>query len=172
VDDSAPKPADEDAPAASDKSQLLEAFDGVVNREREKAVQSRSLPMARRTHTAVLVLCIVAWGTLAYVWLAKPDWLFPPDPASQLSPAERESRLRFGMFLERERVLDFRATHGRLPANLAEAGDVEEGIDYTATGESTFVVSATVRDSVLTLNESERADELLKQAGVAPSRPR
>lgn len=159
-------------PTPAGKHELLAAFDGVVAREREKTIESRSLPVARRTHLLVLGLCILSWGALTYTWLAKPAWLFPQDQAAGLTPAEREARLRFGMYLERERVLDFRATHHRLPASLAEAGDVEEGIEYMVSGESTFVVSAMVRDSLLTLNESQSAEELLKPAGLTPSRPR
>ena len=159
-------------PARPEKQELLAAFDGVVNREREKAVERRSLPVARRTHAAVLVVCLLSWGALVYTWVAKPEWLFPRDQSASPSAAEREARLRFGMYLERERVLDFRATHHRLPASLADAGDVEEGIKYVASGDSTFVVSAVVRDSLLTLNESQSADELLKPTGITPSRAR
>jgi hypothetical protein len=164
--------ADGNDPVAPEKRQLLDAFDGVVSREREKAVERSSLPVARRTHTAVIVICVLSWGALAYTWLARPAWLFPPDPSTQLTPSQRELRLRFGMYLERERVLDFWATHKRLPRNLAEVGDVEAGIDYMVSGESTFVVSALVRDSVLTLNESQSADDLLRPAGLKPSRGR
>lgn len=159
-------------PASPDKRQLLEAFDGVVNRERVKALESRSLPLARRTHGIMLVVCVLAWGALAYVWLAKPAWLFPGDAAASLSPAEKETRLRFGMYLERERVLDFRKRYHRLPSALAEAGSVEAGIEYSKSGDSTFVVSAMVHDSLLTLNESQNADELLRPTGIRASNPR
>jgi hypothetical protein len=159
-------------PTEPGKRELLEAFDGVLNRERERAVESRSLPLARRTHPALIVICVLSWAALAYTWLGRPEWLFPGDPAANLSPAAREARLRFGMYLERERVLDYRASHHRLPGNLAEAGDVEEGIEYTVRGDSSFVVSALVRDSLLTLNESQNAEELLKPTGIRPSRAR
>ncbi len=154
-----------------DKSQLLAAFDGVVNREREKALESRSRPVARRTHIVVLVLCVISWGTLAYTWLAKPAWLFGPDASATISPREKETRLRFGMYLERERVLDFRRNKHRLPSGLEEAGDVEQGIEYQVSGDSSFVVSAMVGGVLLTLNESQRADDLLKPTGVGPPRP-
>jgi hypothetical protein len=159
-------------PAPPRKGELLDAFDGVVNRERERALERRSLPVARRTHAAMIVVCVLAWGALAYTWLVQPEWLFPTNQSTALSPRERESRLRFAMYLERERVLDYLATHRRLPASLAEAGDVEEGVEYAVLGDSTFVVSATVRDSLLTLNESQPAEELLRPTGIAPSRPR
>lgn len=157
-------------PGTPDKRELLAAFDGVVNRERERAVERRSLPVARRTGAVVLVVCILAWGGLAYTWLGKPAWLFPADPVTGLTEPEKEARLRFGLYLQRERVLDFLATHRRLPASLSEAGDVEAGVEYLVSGDSTFLVSILVRDSVITLNESQPADELLKPAGLAPSR--
>lgn len=165
------RPGESD-PAPPDKRQLLEAFDGVVSREREIAVERRSLPPIRKTHAAVVLACVLCWGALAYTWLGKPEWLFPDDQSGRLTPSQQEARLRFAIYLERERVLDFRAIHRRLPASLAEAGDVEEGVEYLVSGDSTFVVSALVGDSLLTLNESERADQLLKPAGLAPSRAR
>ncbi|HEU5219850.1 MAG TPA: hypothetical protein VFU23_14415 [Gemmatimonadales bacterium] len=168
-----PKPgADSGEPGSPGKDDLLEAFDGVVNRERERAVASRSLPLARRTHWVAIVLCVVAWGALAYIWIGRPAWLFGGDPAASPSRAEKETRIRFGLYLERERVLDYRASHHRLPGSLEEAGDVETGVDYAVTSDSTFVVSAMLRDSLITLNESQSADELLKPTGIAAARPR
>ena len=167
-----PGTAPDGDPAPPRKGELLDAFDGVVNRERERALERRSLPVARRTHAAMIVVCILSWGALAYTWLAQPEWLFPTDQSVALSPVEKESRLRFAMYLERERVLDYLSSHRRLPKTLAEAGDVEAGVEYAVSGESTFVVSAMVRDTLLTLNESQRADELLKPAGISPARPR
>jgi hypothetical protein len=161
-----------DAEGRPDKSELLAAFDGVVKREQEKAMERRAAPVARRTHVIVVVLCVLSWGGLAYTWLAKPAWLFLPDAGARLTPQEQETRLRFGMYLERERVLDFRATYHRLPSRLAEAGDVEPGIEYQASGDSSFVVSAMVRDSLLTLNESQKPDELLRPTGIVLPRPR
>jgi hypothetical protein len=163
---------DQDDPAPPDKRELLEAFDQVVDRERERAVERGSLPMRRRTHLLVAALCVLAWGALAYTWIGKPAWLFPTDPAANLSPAELDRQLRFGLYLSRERVLDYWVEHRRLPATLAEAGDVEAGVEYTISGDSTFVVSVLIRDSLLTLNESQPADDLLKPTGISPGRAR
>ncbi len=163
---------DQEEPSPSDKRELLEAFDKVVDREREKAVERVSRPVQRRTHLVVVALCALSWGALAYTWIGKPAWLFPTGPAANRTPAELETQLRFGLYLSRERVLDYWAEHRRLPATLADAGDVETGIEYTISGDSSFVVSVMVGDSLLTLNESQPADDLLKPTGINPGRAR
>lgn len=159
-------------PAPSEKRELLEAFDQVVNRERDRAVERVSLPMQRRTSLIVAALCVLSWGALAYAWIGKPAWLFSSDPAASRTPAELEAELRFGLYLSRERILDYRATHRRLPATLAEAGDVERGVEYTISGDSTFVVSVMLGDSLVTLNESQPADDLLEPTGIIAPKPR
>lgn len=161
---------DRDDPESSDKRELIEAFDQVVNRERERAVERVSLPVRRRTHIVVVVLCLLSWGALAYTWIGKPAWLFPADPAAGRSLAERESERRFALYLSRERILEYWTLNRRLPATLAEAGDVEPEVEYMISGDSTFVVTVMVGDSLLTLNESQSADELLKPTGLVPRR--
>jgi len=163
---------DQEEPSPPDKGELLKAFDQVVDRERERAVERVSLPVQRRTHVVVAAICVLSWGALAYTWIGKPAWLFPPDPSANRTPAELETQLRFGLYLSRERVLDYWTEHRRLPATLADAGDVETGIEYTISGDSSFVVSAMLGDSLLTLNESQPADDLLKPTGINPGRPR
>jgi hypothetical protein len=164
----------EQDPATPDKRELLDAFDKVVNRERERAVERVSLPTARRTPVVVAALGVLAWVALAYVWLAQPAWLFSAGAVSERTAAEQESDLRFGLYLSRERVLDFWEEHRRLPATLAEAGDVEAGVEYTVSGDSTFAVSVLLGDSLHTLNESQSALPLLEPTGIRPTprRPR
>lgn len=159
---------DQDDPAPSEKRELLEAFDQVVNRERDRAVERVSLPLRRRTSLLVAALCVLTWGALAYTWFGKPAWLFPPDPAASRTAGELEAELRFALYLSRERILDYWAANRRLPATLAEAGDVEQGVEYTISGDSTFVVSVMLGDSLVTLNESQSAEELLKPTGIVP----
>jgi hypothetical protein len=160
--------SDSDAAEPGDKRELVEAFDKVVNRERERVVESASVPQARRTGAIVVVLCVLAWGGLAYTWFAKPAWLFPPDPSKTVTPQQREAALRFGIYLERERVLLFLKRHGHLPKTLAEAGVVEEGVEYVVSGDSTFVVTGGIGNQQFRLNESESAEELLQGTGVKP----
>lgn len=161
---------DQDPEEPKDKRELLAAFDQVVNREHVRAVERASKPLARRTSLAIAVVCVFAWGGLAYTWIAKPAWLFPKDPWADMTPQAKEHELRFAIYLERERVLDFRKQNGRLPSTLAEAGPLEQGVEYVVTGDSTFVISGEINGVQLRLAENEPAEELLKPTGIKPSR--
>ncbi len=154
----------------SDKRDLLAAFDQVLDREQEKKVFSASPPPPTRTSYAVTILCVVAWGWLGYAWLARPAWLFPQELAAVPTPAEAEATMRFGMYLELERVFDYRAAHGRLPGALGEAGDVEEGVDYMRTGDTTFVLTGQLSGRTLRLESTDSREEFLRPAGLSPSR--
>lgn len=157
-----------DEPAPPDKRDLLAAFDQVVDREREKAQAVSQPARLRRNSVAIIALGVISWGWLGYTWLARPTWLFAPDQAVARTPAEQEATLRFGMYLERERVLDYRDLNHRLPLNLGEAGDIEQGVDYNITGDSSFVLTGTSGRSSLMLSSSDNVLGFLASTGIKP----
>ncbi len=159
-------------PQPPEKRDLLAAFDQVLDREREKTVLAAAPPPPPRTSYAVTILCIAAWGWLGYAWLARPAWLFQREVAAAVTPAEAEATMRFGMYLELERVFDYRAAHGRLPGSLGDAGDVEEGVDYMRTGDTTFVLTGQLPGRTMRLESTESREEFLRPAGLTPSRRR
>lgn len=159
-----------DKPNPAGKGELLAAFDKVVDREKEKIRTAQRPLLKRRTSVAVIVVCILAWGALGYTWLARPAWLFSADPALARTSTEKEATLRFGMYLETERVWDFVDKHQRLPVNLGEAGDVEEGVSYEITGDRAFVLTGTLGTTRLTLSSSDDVQAFLEMTGIKPAR--
>lgn len=156
----------------NDKRDLLSAFDQVVQREKVRAVEAANAgPVRRRTPPWVAVLGLLGWGVLAWTWLARPGWLFPPDPASLATPAQRESTLRFGMYLEADRVLEYLRANGRLPARLEDAGDVEAGVGYAVTGDTTFTLTGQDGTISLTFRSTDSMREFLAPAGISPAPP-
>lgn len=158
-----------DEPNAPDKRDLLAAYDQVVEREREKARTTDTPARRRRTSAAIVVLCVVSWGWLGYTWLARPAWLFAPDQGTPRTAAEQEATLRFGMYLEAERVRDHLELNHRLPESLGEAGDLEEGVEYQITGDSTFVLTGAMGATSLRLASSDDIQEFLKPTGMKPA---
>jgi hypothetical protein len=150
---------------------LLAAFHEVANQYNEPAVPpSLSRAGSRRgTRPWVFLLLLVASGILGYVWLGRPTWLYPPDPSLSQSPAQREASLRFGIYLQSERVRAFRRDHGRLPHDLEETGEVEEGVAYRQTGDSTFLITGTDDSLTFTLSSEESPAKFLEPVGIKVS---
>jgi hypothetical protein len=156
-------------PTPPDKRDLLAAFDQVVDREREKARTVSEPARRRRNSLAIIALGVISWGWLGYTWLFKPAWLFAPDQSIAQTPAEREATLRFGMYLESERVRDYFDANRRLPMDLGEAGDLEQGVDYSISGDSSFVLTGTLGTATLRLSSDDDVQEFLKPAGMKPA---
>ncbi len=156
-------------PRASGKNELLSAFDQVVDREKKKAGGVGLPPRVRRTSVAVIGLGVVAWGWLGYAWLSKPAWLFSPDQGGSRSVAEQEATLRFGMYLEAERVRDYFDANRRLPESLNDAGDVEEGMEYEIKGDSEFVITGTAGTTTLRLASGDNVQSFLESTGMKPA---
>ena len=73
-----------------------------------------------------------------YTFIARPEWVFGPNPA-RLAPDQREGHLRFAMFLLAQRLHAYReANGGQLPAALADVGEEWPGIEYRNVDGSMF----------------------------------
>ena len=124
--------------AGRGKDELLAAYDRLVESERTKAATPPPSYSPRRTGPWQWVVLAAMWGFLAYIWVGRPGWLF--QPALGGPAVDAEASLRFAMYLERQRVTEYHANHGRLPLTLEEAGDMEEGIGYERVSDSTFIL--------------------------------
>ncbi|NOT06934.1 MAG: hypothetical protein HOP28_01890 [Gemmatimonadales bacterium] len=154
----------------SDKRELLDAFDQVVERDRKLRTSGPVVAAVRRNKVWIGALCVVLWGWLAYTWLSKPAWLFQQDPASLMSVAEQENAMRFGLYLQRERVAEYVTANRRLPAALEDAGDVEQGVTYLPGSGTTFTLVGSVAGVELRLASGDSAEEFLKPTGIKPNK--
>lgn len=117
------------SPDPHDRSALLQAFQDVVRDQQGKQPQSSTEAAPANRHTYTLVMLAIAAGLMATLVL-RPEWLFPAPIVE--STQLREASLRVRMYVEIERVEQFRAANGHLPASLVEMGADTTGLRYTA----------------------------------------
>jgi hypothetical protein len=145
--------------ATPEKKALLEAFDVVMkNRAAEGEAELRAAEARSRARSR---LGAMAWTSLAvlalvggYLWLAKPDWVFPP--AVQPESAElRQASLRIGVAAAAQHIQRFQRKSGRLPETLAEAGVSTHGISYQRLGPDSYRLEADEGDLHVSLGSHD-----------------
>ena len=152
----------------ADNPELVAAYQQVVERYRGRSPTDLTPPdpplRIGRTRPWLAALGVFATLALAYVWGIRPDWLFSRDATPTLAPAEEDASLRRGLYLEYHRVMEYRRSNGRVPGALDEAGDVEEGVEYVATGDTTFQLTASNERLTLELRQSDDPETVLDAA--------
>lgn len=78
---------------------------------------------------ALLALIVVT----VWLWVLPPSWLIPSPPAGP-SVAEQEAGLRFGVYLQAQRIRAYELEHGSLPETLEDAGPSIPGVSYAVLG--------------------------------------
>lgn len=146
-------------PAAHDskrdsKSDLLEAARAVVKERNEKAEQAAARRMQPEVRKRVGVLTLLGLAGLLVIVL-QPSWLTGPKGLPPESPAIVDASVRLAMLREQQRVMDFLKRHGRLPANLSEAGVTLAGLGYEVLPQQEFRLFAQAGDSLLVLRSSD-----------------
>lgn len=126
------------APAASQKKALLEAFDTVLKSQAEMREAERAAEAARRRGRGVSRLLMVVCTTIlvfiaAYLYVERPDWVFPTPPAPE-SLAVREASLRIVIANAAQHVERFHQQTGHWPTTLEQAGARGTGVRYERTG--------------------------------------
>ncbi len=139
-----------------DRRALLEAFQDVVKSERDKrGGELRAVPASRPVFLFVMGLLLVA---LTAVLVSQPRWLFPGPPEE--TPALREASLRVRMYVEIERIEQFRAANGRYPASLLEAGGDTTALTYN-TGPTGYSLTGQNRGATATFAAGSNPREFL-----------
>ncbi|MFC1791643.1 hypothetical protein ACFL0I_04160 [Gemmatimonadota bacterium] len=96
--------------------------------EREEARESTPLPGPKPLLPQLSALA-VSTAFAVYVWFGSPGWL-EPDPIPLTPVAVEESTVRAVIFLQAQKIEDYRERYGRLPAFLEEAGPGIHGVRY------------------------------------------
>ena len=120
------------------KKALLDAFDTVLKTqadEREAELRAAEARRRARAWSRPLVLACTAIVLFigAYLWIERPEWVFPA-PLAPESVAMEEAGLRITIANAAQHVERFRERNGRLPESLDEAGAHPLGVRYTVTG--------------------------------------
>jgi len=155
-------------PDPADHNSLVSAYRDVVERYRGPANGTPPDAPVRSARTRPWFAAVGVLATLAlvYVWGVRPGWLFSLDAIPAQTPEQEDASLRLGLYLQYHRVMDYRKATGRIPATLEAAGDVEEGVVYTVTGDSTFQLTASNERLSLQLNQSDDPARLLEGSPV------
>jgi hypothetical protein len=121
--------------------------------------EARGASAGRRR--ATLVTLVIGWGTLAAIWLVRPDAIFNPNLGLPTAPElTAEEGLRRGMYLQGARIREFATVAGRLPASIAEAGEAEPGLTYSPGG-TTWSLRGTGGGREITLTSTMSPDSFL-----------
>jgi hypothetical protein len=124
--------------STSAKKALLDAFDTVIKSQAEEREAELRAAEARRRARAwsrplVLTCATIVLFTGAYLWIERPEWVFPA-PLAPESVAVQEAGLRITIANAAQHVERFRQRNARLPSSLEQAGAHPLGIRYTVTG--------------------------------------
>jgi hypothetical protein len=116
-----------------EKKALLEAFDTVLKRQGDEQAARRAEAEARRrqggSRLLMLVCTTIVVFVCVYLYVERPDWLFPAPPTPE-SVAVREASLRINVANAAQHIERFRQRTGHLPTTLAEAGAHESALEY------------------------------------------
>jgi len=124
-----PTPPSPPAPSGQpDRRALLEAYQNLVRSEHDKRLSEPGLQPEVPSGNGFWITMVLAIVALASLLVVQPGWLFTqPVPET---PAVSDASLRVRMYVEIERINQFRSDSGHLPPTLAEAHVPEDGLTY------------------------------------------
>lgn len=118
--------------------------------------------MSSRSQMPLAVAILLGWALIGYIWLAEPAFIFGPTGATEVPAAEREARLRFGMYLQHQEIVAFTRDSGRLPHSLGELEmDPADGVQLEFDQQGAWALVGNDGDLSLRLTESMSADSFL-----------
>jgi hypothetical protein len=144
--------------ASPEKKALLQAFDSVLKAKAGEREAERLAAEARRrgrgaSRVLMLVCSTILLFVAVYVFVERPDWIFPA-PSAPESVAVKEASLRIALANAAQHVERYRQQNGSFPSTLSQAGahGTEITYDRTTGGYRLQAESGEVR---LTYNSSE-----------------
>ncbi len=119
-------------------------------------------PPPARAPTAWVAAALFSWIITAGLLLFRPAFTRGPvDQPWRPEPAVAEASLRYGLWLARHRVADYRRDKGRLPSFLAEAGVADPSLVLEVGGERRYAVEGRQGPLILRLGSEMAADSFL-----------
>lgn len=114
----------------------------VMQREEEKAAKREQ--QGRRVQRAAPIRQLLAVSMLllnAYLWMGNPHWLEYRTP-KQPPLDYYEGSWRIAVYMQRQRVEEFRAKRGLLPVAATQAGPPVKGVKYRTLGKNVYELRA------------------------------
>lgn len=125
--------------------EVLEQQQRQAKEDRARAERSRRSPERRIPIWLVVGLGLVA----AWLWLIPPPFLRVEEPPPR-SGAQEEAALRFAVYVQAQRIEEFRNRSGRLPESLEEVGPPMPGMHYVRLSDGLYQLTGTSDRSRLT----------------------
>ncbi len=152
-----PSPAPAQPPGSHDRRALLQAYQDVVRTEHDKRTTQPvpEVPPSKAPFWITMSLLIAVLGGILVI---QPGWLFPKPPEESVEL--RTASLRVRMFVEIDRIEQFKTASGRLPATLGEAGADTTGLRYNVGGDA-YSLEGTNKGVTLTYTSNQSAKDFL-----------
>jgi hypothetical protein len=141
-----------DAPGNGTHSELLQrareqaeaeaAVHDVMRRETEKAAKRVALEQPRPSAPplrALLLTTLLLFN--GYVWFGHPAWLKFREPEMP-APSYYASSWKIAVFLQRQRIEEYRHRKGHIPASAQQAGQPVTGVQYTPIQQQDYKLAA------------------------------
>lgn len=126
--------------SAGERQKLIAEYEESLRSASAQRVAARADGERRRSRRRFLgLLALVV--LLVYLAFLPPAW-FQPAPLPVPTAEHNEAGNRMAIFLEVQRIEQFRAKTGRLPTTLDEAGEPLPGLQYQVRSDGGYTVSA------------------------------
>lgn len=116
---------------------LLEVLEAQAARAEAEDGASSASGVSGAAHRLKVVALLGLIVVTVWLWVLPPPWLIPPAPAGP-SAAEQEAGLRFGVYLQAQRIRVYELEHGVLPRTLDAAGPTIPGVTYEVVGDGVY----------------------------------
>jgi len=164
-------PGHDDAPGDATHGELLlrareqaeaeAAVRAVMRREEEKAAMRRALEQPVRSappYKLLLLLTLLLFN--GYVWFGQPTWLKFREPELP-APSYYASSWKIAVFLQRQRIEEYRQARGYIPATAQQAGPPVTGVRYTPIEKKDYQLSAGYGEKQVVYHSSDSLSVLL-----------
>lgn len=153
------QPSETPATPTAHKQALLEAFDTVLKQQAEtREAELREAEARRRAQRqlrpAIAALAVLSFILCAYLYVERPDWLFPSATIPE-SVAIKEASLRIGMANVAQHVERHRQRTGAVPRTLSETGTRMGGMTYEPVGAASWRLVGANGEVQLTLTSQD-----------------
>jgi len=142
------------------KQALLNAAQAAVQDANEKAANRRGRTSSNTSRIVVTALGLGIFAVGIYILAMRPTWFFTPPPPPE-SVQIQEASVRLMLVREASRIRTYRASHGKLPATLAEAGSIITTINYTAQGDTAFRLVTSWGENTISLSSADSVGTFL-----------
>lgn len=126
------EPMDDLAARAREQAEAQAAVSDVMRRVEERAaIAERALHQERREGSklkVMLLLTLLAFNL--YAWFGNPEWLHFKEPRVP-SVEYYEASWKLAVYLQRQRIEEYRKEKGAIPVTAQQAGPVVRGVRYT-----------------------------------------